>query len=62
MFVGSQPTDTRLILIGIQFWIPFFWVLCFESIGAWTFETIVEDSNASSQSPIHIRVEYLFAY
>ena len=48
--------------MGSQFSIPVLWKLCSELVDAYSFETLVEDSDIGSSSSITIRMEYFFAF
>ena len=48
--------------MGAQFSILALWNLCSESVGAWNFEILVEDSDTVDPCSIAVRIEYLFIF
>ena len=46
--------------MGGQFSILALWNLCSESVGAWNFEILVEDSDTGGLSSIAVQIEWLF--
>ena len=48
--------------MGTHFLISILLNLCSESVGAWNFEILAENSNTSGPSSFTVRMEYLFAF
>ena len=46
--------------MGGQFSIFTLWSLCLESVGAWNFEILVEDSDTGGPISIAVRIESFF--
>ena len=48
--------------MGSQISILVLWKLCSESLRAWNFEILVEDSDTGGLSSTPVRIEWLFAF
>ena len=62
MTAGSQSRQSQLYPMGSEFSISVWLNLCSESVGAWHFEILAEDSNNGGPSSFTVRMEYLFAF
>ena len=58
----TMQKDPSSIPVGSQFLIPVSQNLGLETVGAWNFVVLVEDSDTRGSSSITMRMEYLFAF